>query len=89
MKRILLFVATNLAIMVTLSIIMGILGVGRIFTASGMNYGALMVFSLVWGFGGALISLAISRWMAKQAMGVQLVDGRTGHAELDWLYSHR
>jgi len=45
------------------------------------------MFSLVWGFGGALISLAISRWMAKQAMGVQLVDGRTGHADLDWLYS--
>ena len=87
MKRILLFVATNLAIMITLSIIMGILGVGRIFTATGMDYGALMMFSLVWGFGGALISLAISRWMAKQAMGVQLVDGSTGHADLDWLYS--
>ncbi len=45
-----------------------------------------MVFSLVWGFGGAMISLAISRWMAKTAMGVQLVNGRTGQAELDWLY---
>ena len=87
MKRILLFVATNLAIMITLSIVMAILGVGRIFTATGLNYGALMVFSLIWGFGGALISLAMSRWMAKQAMGVQLVDGRTGHPELDWLYA--
>jgi heat shock protein HtpX len=45
-----------------------------------------MMFSLVWGFGGALISLGMSRWMAKMAMGVQLVDGRTGHDELDWLY---
>src|SRR5688572_8007079 len=45
-----------------------------------------MVFSLVWGFGGAMISLAISRWAAKTAMGVQLVDGRTGHADLDWLH---
>jgi heat shock protein HtpX len=40
----------------------------------------------VWGFGGAMISLLMSRWMAKMAMGVQLVDGRTGHAELDWLH---
>ena len=45
-----------------------------------------MVFSLVWGFGGAFISLLMSRWMAKTAMGVQLVNGRTGHAELDWLH---
>jgi heat shock protein HtpX len=46
-----------------------------------------MVFSLIWGMGGALISLAMSRFMAKHAMGVQLVDGRTGHEELDWLYA--
>jgi heat shock protein HtpX len=86
MKRIFLFVATNLAIMITLSIVLGLLGFTGYFTADGLSYGALMVFSLVWGFGGALISLAMSRWMAKTAMGVQLVDGRTGQAELDWLY---
>lgn len=86
MKRILLFVLTNLAIMVTLSIVMAVLGVGRFITPQGVDYVALMMFSLVWGFGGALISLALSRWMAKTAMGVRLVDGRTGHAELDWLY---
>jgi heat shock protein HtpX len=40
----------------------------------------------VWGFGGAMISLLMSRWMAKTAMGVQVVDGKTGHADLDWLY---
>ena len=45
-----------------------------------------MVFSLVWGMGGAAISLALSRVMAKMAMGVQLVNGRTGQGELDWLY---
>lgn len=86
MKRILLFVATNLAIMVTLSIVLGVLGVGGYYTPAGVDYGALMVFCLVWGTGGAFISLAISRFVAKQAMGVHLVDGRTGQQELDWLY---
>ena len=86
MKRILLFVATNLAIMITLSIVLGLLGFTGYITADGLSYGALMVFSLVWGFGGAGISLLMSRWMAKTAMGVQLVDGRTGQSELDWLY---
>ena len=87
MKRIFLFVATNLAIMITLSIVLGLMGVGGYMTPSGIDYVALMVFALVWGFGGAAISLLLSRWMAKTAMGVQVVDGRTGHAELDWLYS--
>jgi heat shock protein HtpX len=86
MKRIFLFVLTNLMIMVTLMIVLSVLGVTGCVTADGLNYGALMVFSLVWGFGGALISLAISRWAAKMAMGVQLVNGRTGQPELDWLY---
>jgi heat shock protein HtpX len=86
MKRILLFMATNIAIMVTLMIVLSILGVTGYITADGLDYTALAVFSLIWGFGGAFISLAMSRWMAKMAMGVQLVDGRSGHAELDWLY---
>jgi heat shock protein HtpX len=86
MKRILLFVATNIAIMVTLMIVLSLLGFTGYLTADGIDYAALMVFSLVWGFGGAFISLAMSRWMAKMAMGVQLVDGRTGHADLDWLH---
>jgi heat shock protein HtpX len=79
-------VLTNLAIMIMLSIVFSLLGFTGYLTADGLNYSALMVFSLVWGFGGALISLAMSRWMAKTAMGVQLVDGRTGQAELDWMY---
>ncbi len=87
MKRIFLFLATNVAIMIMLSIVLSMLGVTGYITSDGLNYGALMVFSLVWGFGGAMISLLMSRWMAKTAMGVQLVDGRTGHAELDWLYT--
>ncbi|HYE88306.1 MAG TPA: protease HtpX [Vicinamibacterales bacterium] len=87
MKRIFLFLATNFAIMITLSIVLSLLGVTGYITADGLNYAALMVFSLVWGFGGAMISLLMSRWMAKTAMGVQLVNGRSGHAELDWLYA--
>ena len=86
MKRIFLFMATNIAIMVTLMIVLSLLGFTGYLTADGLDYGALMVFSLVWGFGGAVISLLMSRWMAKTAMGVQLVNGRTGHADLDWLY---
>jgi heat shock protein HtpX len=86
MKRILLFVVTNLAVMITLSIVLSLLGVTGYITPGGLDYSALMVFSLVWGMGGAFISLMMSRFMAKMAMGVQLVDGRSGQAELDWLY---
>ena len=86
MKRIFLFIATNIAIMITLSIVLSLLGFAGYLRPDGIDYVALMMFSLVWGFGGAAISLMMSRWMAKMAMGVQLVDGKTGHAELDWLY---
>ena len=86
MKRIFLFVLTNLAIMVMLSIIMGVLGVTGYLPRTGGGYGGLMVFALIWGMGGAFVSLLISRWIAKKAMGVRLVNGQTGQAELDWLY---
>ena len=87
MKRILLFLATNLAIMITLSIVLCLLGIGGYrLPGGGLDYSALMVFCLVWGMGGAFISLALSRFIAKRAMGVQLVDGRTGREELDWLH---
>ena len=86
MKRIFLFLLTNIAVMITLSIVLGLLGVGGYLTPGGLDYSALMVFALVWGMGGAFISLGLSRWMAKMAMRVQLVDGRTGQPELDWLY---
>ena len=86
-KRILLFIVTNIAIMVMLNIVLAVLGVGGyVLPGGGLDYAALMVFCLVWGMGGAIISLLISRWIAKRAMGVQLVDGRTGNADLDWLH---
>ena len=87
MKRILLFVLTNLAIMVTLSIVMSLLGVsGYVGRGGRVDYSALMVFCLVWGMGGAFISLLISRWMAKTTMGVQLINGQTGNRDFDWLF---
>jgi heat shock protein HtpX len=86
-KRILLFVVTNLAIMVTLNIVLAVLGVtGYILPGGGVDYTTLMIFCLVWGMGGAFISLLLSRFLAKMMMGVKLVDGRTGNPELDWLH---
>ena len=88
MKRIMLFVVTNLAIMVTLSIVLSLLGfTGYVGRDGGIDYTALMVFCLVWGMGGAFISLAMSRAIAKWTMGVQLVDGRSGQPDLDWMYA--
>jgi heat shock protein HtpX len=87
-KRILLFLLTNLAIMVTLSIVLSLLGVaGYIRPDGGINHTALMVFAFVWGMGGAFISLLMSRFIAKKSLGVKLVNGQTGQAELDWLYN--
>ncbi len=73
-KRILLFAATNLLVLITLSILFNILGIGRYTRGIGMDYQGLMVFCLFWGMGGALISLALSRIMAKFAMGVKVID---------------
>jgi heat shock protein HtpX len=87
-KRIFLFVITNLAIVLTLSIVLSVLGVGQYYGPDGgLDLGALAVFSLVWGMAGSFISLQMSRWMAKRATGMSLVDGRTGRTELDWLHS--
>jgi heat shock protein HtpX len=86
-KRIFLFLVTNIAIVLTLSVVLRLLGVGNYVGPYGLDYGSLAVFSLIWGMGGAFISLQMSRWIAKRATGVQLVDGRTGRSELDWLYA--
>jgi heat shock protein HtpX len=86
LKRIFLFVATNIAIMVMVSLVLAVLGQLGVFDLAGGQVG-LLILCAVWGFGASLVSLLISRWMAKRAMGVQLVDGRTGNADLDWLYN--
>ena len=85
-KRIFLFIATNIAIVLTLSLVAAFLGVGSGIGPEGLNIQALAVFCLFWGMGGAFISLQMSRWIAKRATGVRLVDGRTGNSQADWLY---
>lgn len=76
MKRIFLFGLVNVLMVVTISFVLSILGVGPYLKANGLDYGSLAVFCLVWGMGGAFISLAISRLMAKWMMGVQVIDPR-------------
>lgn len=73
MKRIGLFVMTNLAIILVLSFSARILGVDRVLTANGLDLGALLGFASVFGFGGAFISLAISKWMALRSTGAQVI----------------
>ncbi|CAM3734458.1 protease HtpX [Bordetella sputigena] len=74
MKRIVLFVLTNLAVMLVLSATLRILGVDRFLTANGLNINALLVFSLVVGFTGAIISLLMSKPMAKWSTGAHVID---------------
>ena len=74
MKRGLLFLGTNMAILLVLSVSMRVLGVEPYLTANGLNLGSLLIFAAVMGFGGAFISLAISKWSAKRAKGVQVIE---------------
>lgn len=84
MKRILLFVMTNLAVVVVLGIVASLLGVNRYLTANGLNLGALLGFAFVMGFGGAIISLLISKPMAKWSLGVQIIE-QPGSADEAWI----
>ena len=85
-KRIVLFLITNLAVLFVLNITMRILGVDRMLTQSGggLNLGALLVVAGVIGFGGALISLAMSKWSAKFMTGAKVIESPRTEAEL-WL----
>ena len=86
LKRIALFVATNLAVIFVLSIVLRLLGVDRILDESGtgLNYEALLILSLVIGFGGSFISLAMSKFMAKRSTGAQVITQPRNSAE-SWL----
>src|SRR3982750_3121149 len=84
MKRIFLFVLTNLAVVVVLGVVASLLGVNRYLTANGLNLGALLGFAFIMGFGGAIISLLISKPIAKWSSGVQVIDGR-GSADEAWI----
>ena len=74
MKRILLFIATNIAVLVVMSVILSLLGVDRFLTRSGLNLPMLLVFSLVVGFTGSIISLLMSKSMAKWSTGARVID---------------
>ncbi len=86
MKRIFLFLLTNLAVMLVLSITMSVLGVGRFLNANGLDLGQLLVFSALVGFTGSIISLLMSKWMAKQSTGAQVIDPQSPrNAREAWL----
>jgi len=86
MKRIFLFLVTNLAIMVVLSVVLRLLGIDRILDAQGvgLDMGSLLAFAAVVGFTGSLISLALSKWTAKRMMGVRVIDQPSTSTE-SWL----
>jgi len=84
MKRILLLVLTNLAVVVLLLVTASLLGVDRFLTAQGLDLGSLLVFSAIIGFGGAFVSLAMSKWVAKRSTGAQVIDQPRNQAEA-WL----
>jgi heat shock protein HtpX len=89
-KRIFLFLATNLLVIVTLGFVLNLLNVQPILNAYGIDYKSLLIFCAVWGMGGAFISLALSRIMAKWMMRVQVIDPATKDPEerklLDTVY---
>jgi heat shock protein HtpX len=84
MKRVLLLIATNFAVMIVLSIVVSVLGLDRWLSAEGIDYYSLLVMSAVFGFGGAFISLLMSKWIAKMSTGAQVIDGTEGTTQ-HWL----
>jgi heat shock protein HtpX len=84
MKRIGLLIVTNLAVILLLTIVARVLGIDRMLTAEGINFTSLILFSALIGFGGAFISLLISKWMAKRSTGATVIDGSEGTTQF-WL----
>lgn len=81
-KRILLFLGVNFLVVITISLIMAAFGIRPYLTQYGLDYTSLAIFCSIWGMGGALISLALSRVMAKFAMKVQVIDPQTRDPQL-------
>ncbi len=86
-KRVALFIATNLAVLLVLSVVLRLLGVDQILDESGtgINYEALLILSVVIGFGGSFISLALSKWMAKRSTGAKVIESPSNDTEA-WLF---
>ena len=87
MKRVFLFLATNIAVLVVLSIVLSLIGFEGILDEQGvdLDLGALLVFAAIFGFGGSLISLAISKWSAKRMTGAKVITQPSGPVET-WLF---
>lgn len=86
MKRILLFIATNLAVLLVLTIVARLLGIDTWLAVHGSSLGGLLIWAALFGFGGSLISLLLSKSQAKMFMGVQVI-GQTSDPALQWLQS--
>ena len=84
MKRVILLIATNLAVMLVLSVVVSVLGLDQWLTAEGIDYYSMLVMSAVFGFGGAFISLLMSKTIAKWSTGAQVIDGSEGTTQY-WL----
>jgi len=84
--RIILFLMTNLAVVFVASITLSLLGVGSYLTQQGINYQALLAFCLVFGMAGSIVSLLLSKFMAKRGMGVQIIE-QPGNQEEQWLHT--
>ena len=84
MKRIFLFLLTNLAVLLVLSIVAQVTGLSSWLAAQGSGLAPLLVMAALFGFGGSLISLAISKWSAKRAMGVRVIE-QPANADEQWL----
>jgi heat shock protein HtpX len=84
MKRIVLLIATNFAVMILLSVVVSLLGLDKALAQQGIQYGPLLIMSAIFGFGGAFVSLLISKWMAKMSTGAQVIDGSEGTTQY-WL----
>jgi heat shock protein HtpX len=81
MKRVVLLIATNIAVMLVLSIVVSVLGLDRWLAAEGINYFSLLVMSAIFGFGGSFISLLMSKTIAKWSTGAQVIDGSEGSSQ--------
>lgn len=84
-KRFGMLIVVNLLIMVTLNIVINLLGIQPYISSYGINFGQLAAFCLVWGFGGAFISLMLSKVMAKMMMGVEIIAPDTRDPEAQWV----
>ena len=86
LRRIGLFLMVNILVLATISILLHLLGIDNYLNSRGIDYPSLLVICVLWGFGGAFISLLLSRWMAKTMMGVQVIDPENpGSQEERWL----